>query len=107
MGLIKDTNTRLPNVVHEFIKNPINDGFITRYIMGETKKGKSRCASSSRQPQSQAPSSQPEPQTEPFQIPPIVAFDLASYAQWQHQSNVHTWDLLAATNKANTYFQQS
>ena len=103
MGLIKDTNMILPTAVHEFIKNPINDEFITCCIMGETKKGKSSHASSSRQPQSQAP----PPQPEPFQIPPTAAFDFASYAQWQHQSNVHTWDLLAATNRANTYFQQS
>ena len=57
MGLIKCTNMRLPNAVHEFIKNPINDGFITRYIMGETKKSKSIRASSSRQPQFQEPPS--------------------------------------------------
>jgi hypothetical protein len=97
-GLIKDTKMKLLNAVHEFIKNPIDDAFISRYIMGETKKGKISRVSSSRQPQSQAPPPQPEQQNEPFPIPPTAAFDFASYAQWQHKSNVHTWDLLAATN---------
>jgi len=45
MGLIKDSGMRLPNAVHEQIRNPINDAFISRYIMGETKKGKSKQAS--------------------------------------------------------------
>jgi hypothetical protein len=102
MGLIRDTNMRLPNAVHEKIRNQINDAFITRYIMGETKKdkGKDKQASSSQAPQ-------PQPEPEPFQIPLTAAFDFASYAQWQHDSNMHTWNMLAATNRANTYFQQS
>jgi len=79
VGLIKDTNMRLLNAVHEKIKNPINDAFITGYIMGETKKdkGKGKQASSS-----QAPPPQFEPQNEPFQIQPTAAFDFASYANW-------------------------
>ena len=47
MGLIKDSGMRLPNAIHEQIRNPINDAFISCYIMGETKKGKSKHASSS------------------------------------------------------------
>jgi len=47
MGLIKDTKMRLPSTVHEVIKNPITDNYISRFIMGQTKKG----ASSSRGPQ--------------------------------------------------------
>ena len=42
MDLIKDSDMRLPNVVHEKIRNPINDAFITRFIMGETKKDKGK-----------------------------------------------------------------
>ena len=86
------------------IKNPINDAFIAHYIMGETKedKGKGKQASSS-----QAPPSQPEQQNEPTPIPPNATFDFASYAQWQHESNMHTWNMLPATNRAHTYFQQS
>jgi len=104
MGLIKDSGMRLPNDVHEKIRNPINDAFITRFIMGETKKGKSSRASSSRQPQSQPPS-QTKQQNEPTLIPPNATFDFASYAQWEHESNRHTWNMLSATNRANTYFQ--
>jgi len=79
MGLIKDSGMRLPNAVHEQIRNPINYAFISRYIMGETKKGKSKQASSS-----QAPPPQPEQHNEPAPIPPTAAFNFASYAQWQH-----------------------
>jgi hypothetical protein len=95
-GLIKGSGKRLPTTVHEKIRNPINDAFITRFIMGETKKnkGKGKQASSSRAPPSHSEQ-------------PTVAFNFASYAQWQHQSNMHTWNMLAATNRANTYFQQS
>jgi len=50
MGLIQDSGMRLPTAVHEQIRNPINDAFISRYIMGETKKGKSKQASTSRAP---------------------------------------------------------
>jgi len=72
--------------------------------MGETKKdkGKGKQASSS-----QAPPPQPEQQNEPLPIPPNVTFDFAGYAQRQHESNMHTWNMLSATNRANTYFQQS
>jgi hypothetical protein len=56
MGLIKDTHMRMPTDYHEIIKNPIDDAFITRYIMGESKKSKGKGkkgtgASSSHQPQ--------------------------------------------------------
>jgi len=102
MGLIKDFGMRQLNAVHEHIRNPINDAFITHYIMGEAKKGKGKPASSSR-----APPPQPEQQNEPTPIPPNAPFDFASYAQWQHESNMHTWNMLSATNRANTYFQQS
>jgi hypothetical protein len=100
MGLVKDTGMKLPSFVHEKIRNPINDTFITRYIMGESKKdnGKGKQASSSRAP---------PPQEEPMPFQPTTAFDFASYVQWQHQSNMHTWNMLAAQNRANTYFQQS
>jgi len=40
MGLIKDSGMRLPNAVHEQIRNPINDAFISRYIMEEKKREK-------------------------------------------------------------------
>jgi len=76
MGLIKDSGIRLPNAIHEKIRNPINDAFISRYIMGETKTGKSKQTSSS-----QAPPPQPEQHNEPTPIPPNAAFDFASYAQ--------------------------
>ncbi|KEH17016.1 hypothetical protein MTR_0053s0080 [Medicago truncatula] len=61
MGLIKDAGMRLPTSVHEKIRNPINDAFITRYIFGETKKdkGKGKQASSSQAPH-------PHPGPEPF-----------------------------------------
>jgi len=85
MGLIKDFGMRQLNAVHEHIRNPINDAFITHYIMGEAKKGKGKPASSSR-----APPPQPEQQNEPTPIPPNAPFDFASYAQWQHESNMHT-----------------
>ena len=101
MGLIIDTRLRLPAAVHEVIKNPINDSHITRFIMGQTKKG----ASSSRGPQ---PPPQPEPEPQPgMPTEPLASFDMASYVQWQYQCQTHTWDMLAATNRANTYFQQS
>ncbi|KEH27961.1 hypothetical protein MTR_5g454250 [Medicago truncatula] len=92
MGVIKDTGMRLPTNIHEKIINPINDAFITRYILGETKKdkGKGKQASSSQVPH-------PHPGPEPFQTPSTAAFDFASYAQWQHQSNMHTWNMLAVT----------
>lgn len=51
MGLIKDTRMKLPTAVHEQIRNPVNDDFIKRYIMGEVKETKSKKASSSRRPQ--------------------------------------------------------
>ena len=100
MGLIKDTGMKLPSAVHEKIRNPINDIFITRFIMGESKKdkGKGKQASSSQAP---------PPQEEPMPFQPTAAFDFASYVQWQHQSNMHTWNMLTAQNRANTYFQQS
>jgi hypothetical protein len=99
LGLIKGSGMRLPTAVHEKIPNPINDAFIARHIMGETKKakGKGKQASSSRTPQSAGP----------IPFPTNAPFDFVSYAQWQHQSNMHTWEMLAATNRANTYFQQS
>jgi len=69
MGLIKDTKMRLPSAVHEVIKNPINDNHITRFIMGQTKKG----ASSSRGPQ-------PEPEPQPgLPTESLASFDMASY----------------------------
>lgn len=74
MGLIKDTHMRMPTDYHEIIKNPIDDAFITRYIMGQSKKGKGKQASSSR-----APPSQSEPQDAPFPFPPAAGFDFASY----------------------------
>jgi len=92
---------KLPNVVHEYIQNPIDDDHITRFILGQKKKHKGKGAASSREPQTQPP-----PQLEPH-IEPLAAFDMASYAQWQYQCNTQTWDMLAATNCANTYFQQS
>jgi len=90
---------KLPSSVHEVIKNPIDDNHITRFIMGQTKKNKGKGASSSRGPQTQ-----PEPETDP-PTKPLAAFDMASYTQWQYQCQGHTWDMLAATNHANTYFQ--
>ena len=97
-GLIKDSGMRLPNAVHEQIRNPINDAFISRYIMGETKKGRSKQASASRAPPPQpeehnepAPPPQLEPHNVPASVQPPVAFDFARYAQWQHESNLHTW----------------
>jgi len=114
MGLIKDTGMRLPNVVHEQIRNPINDAFISHYIMGETKKSKTKQASTSRAhpppPEDHheaAPPQQPEPHDAPASVQPTAVFDFATYAQWQHESNMHTWNMLLATNRANTYFQQS
>jgi len=101
MGLIRDNHMNMPSAVHEEIKNPINNDFITRFIMGKTKKGdKGKCASSS-----QAPPPQSEPHFAPPQDPRIAAFDFPSYAQWQYQCNTHTWNLLEATNRANTYIQ--
>jgi len=112
MGLIKDTGMRLPNAVHEQIRNPINDAFISRYIVGETKKNKTKQASTSRThpPEDHhetAPPQQPEPHDAPASVDPTAVFDFATYAQWQHESNMHTWNMLSATNRANTYFQQS
>ncbi|AES78770.2 hypothetical protein MTR_7g045330 [Medicago truncatula] len=100
MGLIKDSRMKMPTAVHEKIRNPIDDDFIRRYIMSDPKKEKGKQASSSQAPH-------PHPGPEPFQTPSTTAFDFASFAQWQHQSNVPTWNMLAATNRANTYFQQS
>jgi len=54
-----------------------------------------------------APPPQPEPHSAPASVQPPAAFDFARYAQWQHESNLHTWNMLSATNRANTYFQQS
>jgi len=82
--------------------------------MGETKKGRSKQASTSQAPPPQpeehnepAPPPQPEPHNAPTSVQPTAAFDFASYAQWQHESNLHTWNMLSATNRVNTYFQQS
>jgi len=63
MGLIKDTKMKLPNVVHEYIRNPIDDDHITRFILGQKKKDKGMGTYSSREPQTQPPP-QPEPHTE-------------------------------------------
>jgi hypothetical protein len=93
MGLIKDTHMRMPSDFHEEIKNPINDTFISRWIWSDKDKGKGKSKKAS---SSQAPPSQP-----------TADFDFASYAQWQHQSNMHNWRMLEATNRANMYFQQS
>jgi len=40
MGLIKDSGMRLPNAIHEQIRNPINDAFISCYIMGKPKRAR-------------------------------------------------------------------
>jgi hypothetical protein len=92
----------MPTAVHDYIRNPINDDFITRWIWNDTKedKGKGRKASSSRAPPS-------EPQEGPIPFPPAAGHDFASYVQWQHQNNLHTWKMLAAGNRATMYFQQS
>jgi hypothetical protein len=104
MGLIKDTHMRMPSDYHEIIKNPIDDAFITRYIMGQSKKdkGKGKQASSSR-----APPSQSEPQDAPFPFPPAAGFDFASYVQWQHENNVLNYNMMSAIHRENLYFQQS
>ncbi|AES78120.1 hypothetical protein MTR_7g024810 [Medicago truncatula] len=100
MGLIKDSRMKLPIAVHEELRNPVDDDFIRRYIMSDPKpeKGKQTSSSQAHHPQSGS---------EPFQMPTTTAFDFASYTQWQYQCHTHTWNMLEATNRANTYLQQS
>lgn len=107
MGLIKATGMVLPTGVHETIKNPINDAYIKRHIFGNTKKD----ASKGKQPSTSQ--TQPPPQSHlppQFQQPPPPQsgpFDMAAYAQWQYQCNMHTWRMLEASNRADLYFQQA
>ncbi|AES78397.1 hypothetical protein MTR_7g029850 [Medicago truncatula] len=100
MGLIKDSRMKLPTAVHEELRNPVDDDFIRRYIMSDPKPEKGKQASSSQ-------AHHPQSGSEPFQMPTTTAFDFASYTQWQYQCHTHTWNMLEATNRANTYLQQS
>jgi hypothetical protein len=94
MGLIKDTHMRMPTDYHEIIKNPIDDAFITRYIMGESKKGKGKkgtgASSSSHQPQA-----------------PTSADDFSHMDPAQRQCFTYTWDYLDANKRAMTSLHDS
>jgi hypothetical protein len=104
MGLLKESRLHMPSSVHEEIKNPIDDIFIARHIEGKKKRDTGSHASTSQA--IPPPQPQPEPHAEPQQFPP-QAFDFPAYAQWQYQCHTHTWDLMEAGNRANTYLQQS
>ncbi|AES69465.1 hypothetical protein MTR_3g030280 [Medicago truncatula] len=108
MGLIKDSRMKFPTAVHEELRNPVDDDFIKRYIMSDPKPDKGKQASSSGAPPPRPqPSSEPQPHFPPHLDPHTAAFDFASFAQWQYQCHTHTWNMLDATNRANTYLQQS
>jgi len=75
MGLIIATRMYLAPAIHEEIKIPIDDEFISRNMEKKKKKDKGSRASTSQNPQ---------PQQEPPQVPTTQAFDFLTFVPWMN-----------------------